>query len=125
MHEVSIVSGLVTAILNELEKHNVVKVTEVVLTIGRLTNLGGEQMEFAFEVITRDTMLEGAVLKIEEEPIEVFCGTCSYEGPVKNAEFGDDHRGVPILSCPKCGGGVKVTKGQACCVKNVEIEEAA
>ena len=124
MHEVSIVSGLVTAILRELENHKVVKVSEVVLTIGKLTNLGAEQMEFAFEVITKDTMLEGSTLIIEEEAIEIACENCRYEGPVKNASFGeDDHRSIPVLSCPECGMGIKVIKGQACCVKTIEIEE--
>ena len=123
MHEVSIVSGLMTAILKELEKRNVIKVSEVVLTIGKLTNLGAEQMEFAYEVMSRGTILEGSVLRIEEEPIEVECASCLYKGPVNNAKFGDDHTDVPILSCPECGSGIKVVKGQTCCVKTVDIEE--
>ena len=123
MHEVSIMSGLISAILKELESYKVVSVTEVVLTIGKLTNLGIEQMEFAYEIMTRDTILEGSRLVIEEEPIEVLCNSCSYEGPTKDAEFGDDHGSVPVLSCPKCGSEIKLIKGQACCVKTVDIEE--
>jgi Zn finger protein HypA/HybF (possibly regulating hydrogenase expression) len=116
-------SGLISAILKELENYKVVKVTEVVLTIGKLTNLGVEQMEFAFEIMTRDTALDGSRLIIEEEPIEVICNSCSYEGPIKNAEFGDDHVSIPVLSCPECGSAIKLVKGQACCVKTVDIEE--
>ena len=125
MHEVSIMSGLVSAILKELENYKVVRVTEVILTIGKLTNLGAEQMEFAYDIMIKGTILDGSKLVIEEEPIEVLCDSCSYEGPVKNAEFGDDHSSVPVLSCPKCGSAIKLTKGQACCVKSVDIEEEA
>jgi Zn finger protein HypA/HybF (possibly regulating hydrogenase expression) len=118
-------SGLVSAILEELKNYKVVRVTEVVLTIGKLTNLGTEQMEFAYDIMTKDTILEGSKLVIEEEPIEVLCNSCSYEGPTKNAEFGDAHGSVPVLSCPECGSAIKLTKGQACCVKTVDIEEEA
>lgn len=125
MHEVSITSDLVRAILRELEKYNVKSVNSVTLVIGRMTSLGAEQMSFAYEVVTRGTLLEGSELIIENEEIVIRCKECSYEGPAKTLDTGslDDHM-VPILSCPECNGHVTVVEGQSCRVKCMDIEEA-
>lgn len=126
VHEVSVVSDLVRAILKELEKYNVVSVHSVTFIIGRLTNLGKEQMEFAYEVVTRGTILEGSNLVIEDEDIELECKICNYRGPARTLNFGEytDEHFIPVLACPKCGGSVNIVKGQTCCVKNMDIEEA-
>ena len=69
MHEVSVVSDIVSAILRELENYKVEKVEEVVLVVGEMTSLGQEQLEFAYEIVTKDTKLEGSKLVIENEKI--------------------------------------------------------
>ncbi|MDR2698184.1 MAG: hydrogenase maturation nickel metallochaperone HypA [Candidatus Methanoplasma sp.] len=124
MHEVSVMADLMTAIKKELEKYDVISVKEVALTVGKLTNLGSEQLEFAYEVMSKETVLEGSRLVIESEEIKVCCGRCGYEGPAKSIGMGEDaHYQIPILSCPECGGAVTVTAGKACCVRSIEIEE--
>ena len=125
MHEVSVVSTLVEAIIKELVKYNVTKVNSVTVVIGELTNLGEEQMSFAYEIVTRGTILEGSKFIIEKEPIELHCDSCGYDGPAKvilDPDF--DTHSIPILACPECGGQVTVTKGQSCVVKCMDIEEA-
>lgn len=124
MHEVSVVSDLVSAILGELEKYDVQSVEEVTLVIGDMTSLGEEQMTFAYEIVTKGTKLEGSRLVIEKEPVRVTCLECDYEGPVNNLQSDYDDHYIPILSCPRCGGKVKVTAGQTCSVKNLRIVEA-
>lgn len=124
MHEVSVVSDIVSAILNELEKYNVERVEEVVLVVGEMTSLGDEQLEFAYEIVTKDTKLEGSKLVIEHEKIRVRCLECDYEGEVRMLESDYGEHTIPILSCPECNGKVKVTAGQTCKVKNLKIVEA-
>ena len=58
VHEVSVISGIVNAVLEELEKYDVIKVSAVDILIGDMTMLGDEQLTFAYEVVTRDTLLE-------------------------------------------------------------------
>ena len=129
MHEVSVVSDLVSAILRELEKYNVEKVEEVTLVIGDMTTLGEEQMEFAYEIVTKDTKLEGSKLAIEHEHIRILCETCGYEGGVQMLESDYGEHTIPVLSCPECQkkglvGKIKVIEGQSCMVKNMKIVEA-
>ena len=124
MHEVSVVSDIVSAILKELEKYNVERVEEVVLVVGDMTSLGEEQLEFAYEIVTKETKLEGSKLVIEHEKIRVKCKDCGYEGEVRMLESDYGEHTIPILSCPKCNGKVKVTAGQTCKVRNLKIVEA-
>ncbi len=125
MHEVSVVTSLVDLIIQELGRYKVTKVNSVTLVVGDLTNLGEEQMTFAYEIVTRGTILEGSELLIEHEPVEVKCGSCGFWGPAKILQDPDfDTHAIPVLSCPECGGHVTVTAGQSCTVKCMDIEEA-
>lgn len=125
MHEVSVVVSLVDAVVRELEKYNVLKVNSVTVIIGDLTNLGEEQMSFAYDIVTKDTILEGSEFIVEHEPIELECWDCGYKGPAEVITDPDfDQHSIPVLSCPACGGKVTVTKGMSCTVKCMDIEEA-
>jgi hydrogenase nickel incorporation protein HypA/HybF len=120
MHEVSVMSGIVESVLKELEKHDVLRVEEVVLTLGELTFLGEEQLQFAYEIITRDTLLNGSKLVIEPEETELLCLSCGFQG--KADKLGEEyHMSMPSLVCPKCRGKVKVLKGQSCRVTSMKV----
>ncbi len=120
MHEVSVMSGIVESVLKELEKHSVLKVEEVKLILGELTFLGEDQLQFAYEIITRDTILEGSKLVIEPEDTELLCLSCGYQGAAD--KLGEEyHMIMPLLVCPKCKGRVKVLKGQSCRVTSMQV----
>ena len=125
MPEVSVVSNRVNAAISELEKYNVSKVNSMTVIIGDMTNLGEEQMSFAYEIVTRGTILEGSEFIVEHEPIEVECNGCGYKGPVKMLSDPDfDTHAIPVMSCPQCSGHIQVISGQSCMIKCMDIEEA-
>lgn len=74
MHEVSVMSGIIDAVMAELAKHDVEKVEEVDLVVGELTYLGKDQLSFAYEIMTRETILEGSSLVFEDEKTEIMPG---------------------------------------------------
>ena len=123
MHEVSVMSSIVDSVLEELKKYDVEKIEEVFLTIGELTFLGEEQLRFAFEVLTRDTLLEGSKLTIEKEQISVQCTACDYKGSVEYIEDDTMHYALPNLTCPKCGEKVEIASGKSCMVRSVRVVE--
>lgn len=116
-------AGIVEAVLKELEKHQVSRVEEVELLLGEMTRLGRDQMEFAYEVVTRGTPLEGSRLSIVDEAIEVKCLSCSYEGEADRLEDDDFSHNIPVLSCPDCSRPVEVVKGRSCMVKSLKVLE--
>ena len=75
MHEFSVTSQIVQSVLAEAEKRGAKKVTEVHMTIGKLTFLGLEQVRFAYEAITKGTIMEDSKLVITEQEGMVKCGT--------------------------------------------------
>jgi hydrogenase nickel incorporation protein HypA/HybF len=122
VHEVSVMSSIVEAVLQELDKHDIEKVEAVDMVVGELTFLGEDQLQFAYEIITRDTILEGSKLNIIPEKTEIKCNSCGYIGPVNYIHHGD-HYSHPDLSCPKCGGGVEILKGKSAAVRSVQVVE--
>jgi len=115
-------SSIVEAVLQELEKHDIEKVEAVDMVVGELTFLGEDQLQFAYEIIARDTILEGSKLNIIPEKIEIKCNSCGYVGPVNYIHNGD-HYSHPDLTCPKCGAGVEIIKGKSAMVRSLQVVE--
>ena len=116
-------ASIVDAVLEELKRHDVESVEEVHMVVGEITFLGRDQLEFAYEVVTRGTILEGSRLVISEEKVEVRCRSCGYVGGVDYVSGGGRDHSIPNLACPRCGGGVEVTKGKGCAVSSLKVVE--
>lgn len=108
-------------VLAEAEKRGAKKVTEVNLTIGKLTFLGLEQVRFAYEVLTKGTIAEGSRLVIEEQEGFVKCSNCGYQGGFKYEDDPMYHVPVPTLKCPKCGSTVSIASGKECTIRNIKM----
>jgi len=121
VHEFSVTSQIVQSVLAEGEKRGAKKVTEVHLVIGKLTFLGLEQVRFAYEVLTKGTILEGSKLTIEEQEGTVKCNHCGYEGGFKYEDDPLYHVPVPTLKCPQCGSVVNIVAGKECTIKSIKL----
>lgn len=121
MHEISVMSQLVKAILEKLKEYSFEEVQEVDLSVGELAFLAEDQLRFAFEILTENTPLHGAVLKIEYSQSIVRCENCGYEGPLRVEDDPKYHIATPIFACPKCDSPVEIIKGRECEVTNVRL----
>ena len=120
MHEYSMMTQIVDSILAEADKRKATKVEEVDLEIGEYTLLGDEQLKFAYELMSKDTILQGSRLNIRHLKGKIKCTSCGFEGAVQVSED-SPHRLVPILSCPKCNGVAQITEGRECLVRNIRM----
>lgn len=123
MHEYSVMKQLVSALLDELDGRDIDKVKEVRIKIGDLTFLGAEQLKFAYEVLSKDTILEGSELNVEKIEAKINCEECGYEGDVDYSEDPAFHYDVPVLSCPECGSKPAIVKGKETVIDGVTAEE--
>jgi hydrogenase nickel incorporation protein HypA/HybF len=121
VHEFSVTSQIVQNVLTEAKKRRAKKVTSVHLVVGKLTFLGLEQVRFAYEVLTKGTILEGSKLIITEQEGVVKCSRCGYEGGFKYENDPLYHVPVPTLKCPQCGNLVQITTGKECIIKSVKM----
>ncbi len=123
MHEYSIMSQLVSALIEELDdKHNN-KVESVHIEVGELTFLEPDALEFAFSVLIKETVLEGSVLEVKTISSEIECESCGYKGPVNYSDDPTFHFNIPIVTCPRCDSKPKVTKGKETMIRSVTVSE--
>ncbi|AFY30658.1 hydrogenase maturation nickel metallochaperone HypA [Calothrix sp. PCC 7507] len=110
MHELGITQNIV-AIVTEHAKG--AKVSRVVLEIGKLSAILPDAVQFCFDICTKNTVLETAILEIREIPGLARCRQCG-------AEIALDK---PFGIC-NCGSvQLDLITGEELKIKEIEIEE--
>jgi hydrogenase nickel incorporation protein HypA/HybF len=111
MHELSIAESVVEIADRHARGRSVAKVE---LKVGHLRQVVPSALEFAFELVSEGTAVEGAEVEMHEVPAAGTCRTCG------------SHTALPVfpLSCEHCGGfEVEVTQGEELSVEWLELEE--
>jgi hydrogenase nickel incorporation protein HypA/HybF len=81
--------------------------------IGDLTSIIDDSVQFYFDIFTKGTALEGAVLFFKRVEPEYVCRECGYSFTGRS----------PGSKCPKCEGkSVIVSKGQEFYIESIEVE---
>ena len=117
MHEMYVVSSLLSIVQEEMQKHGVSRLLLVRVRYGALANIVPEALSFAFEALTMETPFEGAVLETEEVPLTLKCSACgTVFAPPPEERF--------FAPCPACGseGGHTVETGRELYVQHIEAE---
>jgi hydrogenase nickel incorporation protein HypA/HybF len=94
MHEVGIMESALTVVQRHAAERKAHRVDRIVLRIGALSGVEPDALRFAFDVVTRGTVAEGAALAIEDVPARVFCSACQREFTAVDHSF--------IFTCPDC-----------------------
>lgn len=79
MHEVSIMAEAVRLAVEAAQAAGALRITGLRLRVGKLSGAVPEAMEFAWDVVRRDTMAAAAWLKIEAVPAVGWCAACQAE----------------------------------------------
>ena len=94
MHETDMTKALILTVRDWWEAQlDRPKISQVHLIVGQFTCVEPVSLQFAFEVQTRNTFLEGAKLVIRETPLIAFCHRCQKE---YQPEIGIQY------ACPEC-----------------------
>lgn len=113
MHELSIASALADVALRHAGGR---RVTVVEVSVGHLRQVVPSALEFAFELVARDTPLQDARLELHEVPVAGRCRACGAESRL----------GAFPFTCPACGDlEVEVTAGEELSVDSIEVEGMA
>ncbi len=99
MHEMGIAQQLFQIALDSIPDDVKDPIVEQVnLKIGRLAAVVEHSLTFCFEVISKDTPLENANLKIDFIPVMIHCKACDNKWEVDN----------PVFTCPHCDKTVEI-----------------
>jgi hydrogenase nickel incorporation protein HypA/HybF len=120
VHELSIATSLVEALLEIAKKQAATKVLAVELRVGKLRLISLDQLRFSYEILSKGSLLEGSPLTIEETPGFTRCPNCGY---AKEFETGDMsfHFTLPSMKCPKCATDLKIEGGDECVITKVRM----
>lgn len=103
MHEMGIVQSIMDIVEEQAKLNDAKKVVGIKLEFGALTGVMPASIEFAFEILSKDGIAEGARLEIKIIPIKVFCFDCSKEMILEHYD--------PI--CPECSSGaLRIIEGR-------------
>jgi hydrogenase nickel incorporation protein HypA/HybF len=94
MHETDMTKALILTVKDWYKSQSEPsKVEKIYLIVGQFTCVEPVSLQFAFEVQTRNTFLEGVELVIKDVPLIAFCHNCQQE---YKPEIGLQY------SCPDC-----------------------
>lgn len=79
MHEVAIMAEAVRLATEAAQPAQGRRVTGLKLRIGTLSGVSAAALQFAWDVVRQDTLLNDARLEIESVPASCWCHTCQTE----------------------------------------------
>jgi hydrogenase nickel incorporation protein HypA/HybF len=113
VHELSVSSAIVDTVVRHAEGR---RVTAVHVRLGRLRQVVPSSLAFYFELVSRDTVCDGAELDQEVVPAALRCQDCAHAWEID----------MPFFRCVRCGSAdVTVESGEELEVASIDVEEAS
>jgi hydrogenase nickel incorporation protein HypA/HybF len=111
VHELSLSSAILETALRHGDGR---RVKSVQMRIGTMRQVVPDSLGFYFEIVTRGTLCEGAVLEQEQILARFRCEGCGHEWSPE----------MPMFRCPECGGGeVEMVAGNEFEIDSIVVEE--
>ena len=112
MHELAITQSLFDVVLQQAEKANAKKVEEITLVIGELTGVVIDSVQFYIDLMSKNTIAEGAKVIFKSIPATVKCRTCGKTSALTPFDY----------VCPHCGStSLEVISGKELIVESIEV----
>ena len=115
MHEMGIAMEIVDIAKASIpEDMQGAQIRRVNLQVGKLSAIVADSLRFCFDLVVKDTPLEGAELAIEEVPVVARCKDCQAQWTVTE----------PVFTCNACrSGAIDILSGRELDIKSIEIED--
>jgi hydrogenase nickel incorporation protein HypA/HybF len=115
--------SIVESVKDSLKGYKVKEVKEIEIEMGELHYVTPEQMQTVFEMASKDTIAEGARLKVTLKKGKIRCLRCGYLGEV-DVHLEHEHEHTHMAPhCPKCNDtAVEILEGNDIVIKNIKAE---
>src|SRR5512135_2457466 len=94
MHELPITESVLEIVLRHANSANAQRVRDIQLVIGDLASIVDDSVQFYWDIISKDTIAEGAMLHFHRLPLVMICLDCQNHFQPETDRY----------DCPHCGG---------------------
>ena len=113
MHELAVTESLLEIALRHAERAGARRIVRLNLVVGELASIVDESVQFYWDIISRDTIAEGAQLRFDRVPGTLRCMRCGHVFPIDGANY----------TCPECGEArVVVAGGDEFRLDSIEVD---
>jgi hydrogenase nickel incorporation protein HypA/HybF len=113
MHELSVAYSIVEMVDERAKQEGAEKVTRVELEIGEMAGIEYYALEFAWDVATKESLLQGSELVINKIEATAICSDCGNSFNISSA----------FDPCPECGSfRCEILKGKELRVSSFLID---
>ncbi|MDO9546889.1 MAG: hydrogenase maturation nickel metallochaperone HypA [Pelolinea sp.] len=114
MHELAVTESLLNTASEYAIKNNAQKVISLNITIGDLSNIIGDSVQFYWDMISEETICENSLLVFKRIPAKFLCQACGNDFEIQGE----------LLPCPKCSSmDLKTIRGDEFLLESIEIEK--
>lgn len=113
MHELPVTESLLEISLKYAEEANATCIKDLYIVIGQLASIIDDSVQFYWDIISKNTIAEGATLHFKRIPTEFKCRDCNHLFSPSNNDF----------SCKLCGSTkIEIVRGREFFLEAIEIE---
>lgn len=114
MHELPVTESILCMVLDEAKAVRAKKVTQIDMTVGQLTGILPECVQFQFQVISQHTIAADAELVFNRPPGRIHCHKC---------DITFISEGFNDLRCPSCRNlQINILQGRELTLDSIEWE---
>ncbi len=114
MHELAVTESILQISEKYARESDAQKVTGINLVIGKLSSIVDDSVQFYWDIISKDSLCQGAQLHFERRPAVLRCNICTTEYQIDSA----------LQPCPQCGSpDIHILAGEEFFVDSIEIEK--
>jgi len=112
MHELPVTESILKVVLESAQKNKATAITDITLTIGSLSSIVDDSVQFYWDYVSRGTICENAKLHFNRVMARLKCLDCD-----TTYSLIDD-----LTPCPSCGSiNVIILSGEEFQVDHIEI----
>jgi hydrogenase nickel incorporation protein HypA/HybF len=113
MHELSIATYLLEAVVEQAQQVGASRVLAINLVVGERAGVMDESLQFSFDLLASSTLAEGAQINTRRTAMRFHCAGCDGDYTPTNGDF----------RCPGCGVFGQLTDdGSALVIESIEVE---
>jgi hydrogenase nickel incorporation protein HypA/HybF len=113
MHELAVTENIIEVVTRHARQAGATRVVKIQLVIGELASIVDDCIQFYFDFMTKDTIMQGAILEFQRVPITLRCEVCAHAWPPTDGDW----------TCPSCQASrAQVIGGREFSIDHIEVE---